>query len=295
LIEAGCIAASDESATESPEGLAARGALESLDGARRRVRSAGGALADALLTGFEPALRNVRIPIPLPTTMSVRGSTLSLPEAEGDLDWVAPMAVLTVSRDGLNLAEPPWLGVGPRGPARLGTVLPGPRTTAAALADDLVQVMAALPPSASGDSGSGLVLVVADAREPASHVAAALASLAALPDAPRVAIAVRARGRQAQIELVDTREPATAVNLRLVIGAGSAMVVASGIGLPADRDVAALGRRLDEVRQTFPAEQAITLVPGADVTLSRLVEVLRVTATRRFSVLRIANLSPGAN
>jgi hypothetical protein len=288
LIGAGCIAAGDDTLTESPDGLAARVALEALDGARRHVRSAGGALADALLSS-EPAFRAIRIPIPLATSLRVRGSTLTLPEATGALDWSPPVAILTIVGEGIHIGEPPWLGIGPRGASRLGTVLPGPRTTAEALGDDLVQVLAAQPPSWSGEAASGPVLVVADARESAVRVGAVLNRLAALPDAPRVAIAVDARGQQAQVDVVDTHEPETPVALRLVLGAHSAMVVASGIGLPADRDLVSLGRRLDEVRATFPAEHAITLVLGGDVTVARLVEVLELTqASRRFPVVRIA-------
>jgi len=290
LVDAGCIAAGDDTLAEAPEGLAARSALEALDGARRRVRGAGGALADALPPRFEPALRAVRIPLPLPTTLSVRGSTLTLPEVPRAIDWTPPIAILTVTGGGLHLGEPPWLGVGPHGPARLGTVLPGPLTTPEALGDDLVQVLAALPPSASGEAASGPVLVVADRAEPATRVGAVIAKLSSLADAPPIAIAVASGARQAQVAIVDTREPETAVALRLVLGARSAMVVASGIGLPADRDSASLGRRLEEVRATFPNEHAITLVLGGDVTVARLVEVLELTSqgSRRFPVVRIA-------
>ncbi len=290
LVQAGCIAAGDDTLAEAPEGLAARSALEALDGARRRLRGAGGALADALPPWIEPALRAVRIPIPLPTSLSVRGSTLTLPEVARAIDWPPPIAILTVANGGLHIGEPPWLGIGPNGPARLGTVLPGPRTTAEALGDDLVQVLAALPPSASGEAASGPVLVVADRAEPAAPVGAVIARLGALPGAPPIAIAAVWGGRQTQVAIVDTREPETAVALRLVLGARSAMVVASGIGLPADRDNVSLGRRLEEVRATFPNEQAITLVLGGDVTVARLVEVLELTSqgSRRFPVVRIA-------
>lgn len=296
LVEAGCIAAGDESARESADGLAARAALEALDGARRRLRSAGGAPADALLPS-EPAYRALRIPIRLATSLAARGSPVTLPRATGALEWSPPVAILTVLGEGLHLGEPPCLGVGPRGPARLGTVLPGPRTTVEALGDDLVQVLAAQPPSSSGDSLSGPVLVVADARESAVRVGAVLNRLAGLPDAPRVAIAVDASGQQAQIDVVDTHEPPTAVALRLVLGASSAMIVASGIGLPADRDLVSLGRRLGEVHATFPDEHAITLVPGNDVSVGRLVEVLELISRsgRGLRVTKIAAPEPGLN
>ena len=288
LVEAACIAGGEDALTEDPDGLAARSALEVLDGARRRLRAAGGAMSDALLPTFEQQMRTLRIPIPLATTLSVRGSTLMLPEVSGGIEWAPPVAILTIVGDGTYLGEPPWLGLGPQGPTRLGTVLPGPRTTPEALADDLVQVRAAIPPGPSGSAASGPVLVVADARQSAQRVGAVLAHLTALPGAPPVALAVNAGGRQAQVDFGDTRDLETPVGLRLVLGEHSSMVIAAGVGLPADRDVGSLVRRLDEIRATYPDERIITLVLGADVSVARLAQVLQLASARRFQAFRIA-------
>lgn len=290
LAQAGCIPAGDDAAVQSPDALSARAALEVLDAARQRLRDGGGPLADAVLPGFEPAFRELRIPIPLPVRLPIRSGTLTMPSVDSAPEWVPPIAVLTIAGEGLHLGEPPALGVGQQGPVRLGTVLPGPRTALDALGDDLVQVTAALPPSASGDAPSGPVLIVADEGEPASRVATVLSRLDALPDAPAVALAVRAAGAQSQLALVGDREPETAVALRLVLGESSAMVVASGIGMPTDRDDVSLGRRLAEVHAAFPNEHAITIRAGGDVTVRRLVEVLLLAGTApagHFDVVRV--------